>query len=256
MLDHLTSATCYGKLLFMDKKEMLVLRLDGFTYQYIADKAKVSRQRVQQILSPPKAIRQFVVEKYHGRCADCGIYVGDSGHVHHQNTLEEDYQDINNLFLLCVSCHRQRHSPNPKTLRPCLICGELTKQKLFCSHKCQGKYLSQRARVKLICVVCGMEFERRRNNVKAKIKRGKLKEVFCSRECWGKWTGEHYGFTRHPPNHLAKISKYEPFASQIIDRLDRGERLYRIAKDIGYKSDNLSILKNIVNRERSKKNGS
>ncbi len=162
---------------------MSTLRLDGFTYQYIADKAKVSRQRIQQILSPPKAIRQFVVKKFSGRCADCGIYVGDSGHVHHQNSLEEDYQDINNLFLLCVSCHHRRHSLNHKVLKPCLFCGELRDRKLFCNHKCRGKYRTQKAQVSLTCAVCGKEFERQKSDITTKIKKGKLKEVFCSRKC-------------------------------------------------------------------------
>lgn len=88
---------------------MFEMRLDGKTYQGIATEANISRQRVQQILSPPKEIREYILVKYKGRCARCGIYVGKSGHIHHENTQDENYNDINNLELLCISCHRSAH---------------------------------------------------------------------------------------------------------------------------------------------------
>ncbi len=89
---------------------MLNLRLDGFTYADIARKAGISRQRVQKILSPPREIRMFVVNKYSGQCANCGIHTGFSGHLHHNGDCdEESYMDIENLQLLCISCHRGKH---------------------------------------------------------------------------------------------------------------------------------------------------
>ena len=92
---------------------MLRLRLEGRTYEYIANKAGVSRQRVQQIISPPKEVRKYVVDKYNGRCTECGLYVGYSGHVHHEGANgEEDYNDIENLQLLCISCHGHKHNPS------------------------------------------------------------------------------------------------------------------------------------------------
>jgi 5-methylcytosine-specific restriction endonuclease McrA len=94
----------------MDKREMLKLRLRGKTYDFIGSKAGVTRQRVQQLLAPPKDIRDFVIKKYDGCCAECGLSVGKSGHVHHNNMGdEENYQDIDNLQLLCISCHRKKH---------------------------------------------------------------------------------------------------------------------------------------------------
>ena len=93
----------------MDRKEVLRLRLDGETYQSIADKTEVSRQRIQQILSPPAAIRKLIVARAEGRCQGCGIKVGKSGHVHHIGNTGEDYHDIDNLKLLCISCHRKAH---------------------------------------------------------------------------------------------------------------------------------------------------
>ena len=94
----------------MDKKKLLQLRLEGMTYQAIATEVGVSRQRIQQLLSPPTSIREFVVNKFSGRCNRCGIIVGLSGHVHHKGDLnEENYSDINSLELLCLGCHRKTH---------------------------------------------------------------------------------------------------------------------------------------------------
>lgn len=91
------------------------MRLNGRTYEYIAGKAGVSRQRIQQLLSPPSSIRKYIIKKYNGCCDDCGIFVGKSGHVHHKPANgEEDYNDIENLQLLCLSCHRIEHSGGRK----------------------------------------------------------------------------------------------------------------------------------------------
>lgn len=100
--------------------KMLRMRLEGYTYQEIGKKFKVSRQRVQQQISPPSGVRRQVVKKAKGRCQGCGIVVGLSGHIHHKSLalgkyglkkgqLIEDYKDMKNLELLCISCHRLRH---------------------------------------------------------------------------------------------------------------------------------------------------
>jgi len=105
----------------MKKQEMTQLRLDGFTYAQIAERAGVSRQRIQQIIGPPKAVREYVANKHKGYCADCGLYVGYSGHVHHEGSMNgDDYNDRGHLILLCKSCHRRRHqflSPSEKPKR-------------------------------------------------------------------------------------------------------------------------------------------
>ena len=92
----------------MTKQEMLELRLDGLPYELIAQRAGISRQRVHQLLSPPKHIRDFLITKNKGVCQICGIYVGKNGHVHHPFD-EEHYEDIDNLMFLCSSCHRRQH---------------------------------------------------------------------------------------------------------------------------------------------------
>lgn len=89
---------------------MLRLKLEGHTYQYIATEAGVSRQRIQQLLSPPVAIRNQVIKKHHGKCANCGLLVGIKGDIHHKGAEEETYDDLMSLELLCKSCHRIEHN--------------------------------------------------------------------------------------------------------------------------------------------------
>jgi len=59
---------------------MLRLKLDGYSYNHIGELAGISRQRVQQLLSPPIAVRRIIVKAYNGHCAACDIYVGYGGH--------------------------------------------------------------------------------------------------------------------------------------------------------------------------------
>ena len=89
---------------------MLVMRLKGFTYKAISIKAGISRQRVQQLLSPPPSIRAYVVAKFGGECNRCGVLVGQSGHIHHNGDNPETYNDIENLELLCLGCHSKEHN--------------------------------------------------------------------------------------------------------------------------------------------------
>lgn len=97
----------------MDKHDMVKRRIEGYTYEAIAKEAGVSRQRIQQLLAPPKEIRDYIITKYRGLCFDCGLIVNKSGHVHHENSDAEDFNDIDNLVLLCKSCHRKRHHFGP-----------------------------------------------------------------------------------------------------------------------------------------------
>ncbi len=90
-------------------KEMQEMKLSGATYQEIGDKFSISRQRVQQLISPPPYIRRIVETKAKGKCQGCGVFVGKSGHVHHLGGNGEDYNDIDNLKYLCSSCHMKKH---------------------------------------------------------------------------------------------------------------------------------------------------
>lgn len=90
----------------------LALRLEGLTFAEIGEKLDLSRQRVQQLLAPPKVVRALVVERAGGQCQRCGLLVGKTGHVHHRQDKEMEpdaYNDHKNLRLLCPGCHRVEH---------------------------------------------------------------------------------------------------------------------------------------------------
>ena len=100
----------------MSKKQVaLKLRLKGLTYQEVGRRLGISRQRVQQLIRPPREIYNLVHDRAKGRCEDCGIALPHmhNGHVHHENSVdihEEDFNDVKNLVYLCWSCHRKRHN--------------------------------------------------------------------------------------------------------------------------------------------------
>jgi hypothetical protein len=87
------------------------LKIQGWSYGRIAKQSGVSRQRVQQILSPPKSIRAIVSKRANYACERCSAPLLKSGHVHHSGGADdsEHYEDIENLQYLCQSCHWHAH---------------------------------------------------------------------------------------------------------------------------------------------------
>ena len=126
----------------MDKRILLAERLSGKTYQEIATEHNVSRQRIQQILSPPPSVKKLVTDRAFGKCEDCGVLVGKSGHIHHCDTktkdLIEDYNDLPNLQLLCPSCHMIAHAN-----------GDLWK-----CQKCGHTWIARLNRKPIVCPKC------------------------------------------------------------------------------------------------------
>ena len=94
------------------REQAILLRLTGETYQSIAEKLGVSRQRVQEMVVAPKAIARIVRDRANDACQGCGITVPKGGHVHHRGAaaLIEEYNDLKNLEYLCASCHRRTHA--------------------------------------------------------------------------------------------------------------------------------------------------
>ena len=156
---------CYN--ISMNRLELLEQREQGKTYREIGKMYGLSGQRVQQLLGPPPSIRDYIIRKYNRLCVDCGAKTGLSGHIHHKNSLQ-GYDDIDNLILLCKSCHAKRHNPKApvepkkptvvsvKTILTCSQCGKTFCPKdgkarkrrnisgtFFCSKHCQGKYLGR-----------------------------------------------------------------------------------------------------------------
>ena len=89
---------------------------EGLTYAAIASKVGLSRQRVQQIVRPPKPIYDAVKAKADGKCEECGVVVSN-GHIHHANGAGENFNDMENLQYLCPGCHRKAHSNSSMMLR-------------------------------------------------------------------------------------------------------------------------------------------
>jgi len=153
--------------------DMLQLRLGGYTYAYIASKAGISRQRVQQILSPPAEIRDMVVGKAGGFCQICGVRVGVSGHVHHTKAAEptelDRYNDPESLILLCCSCHRKEH-PMPKQDRGSVSVEEIPMsitERLKRCHRCGHEWLAYVSRPQK-CPSCQAKDWDKTNGVTAK----------------------------------------------------------------------------------------
>jgi len=81
----------------------------GLTYAEIGAHLDLSRQRVQQLIRPPRAIYEAVKSRAEGKCEDCGVAI-QGGHVHHKNDPGLDYNALENLLYLCASCHPKRHT--------------------------------------------------------------------------------------------------------------------------------------------------
>ena len=91
----------------------LQLRFEGRTYEEIGKVLRVSRQRVQQILSPSNELRALVLLRAKCRCEDCGISGTTTRlHIHHRKATGlavDTYNELENLCSLCMSCHRKAH---------------------------------------------------------------------------------------------------------------------------------------------------
>ena len=180
----------------MNKEKMILLRLQGKSYAEIGRKFGVSKQRILQIIGPPPEIKQFIYNKYNGICQVCNTSVKKKkGHVHHQNgnnTLVENYNEIDNLILVCIGCHRTLHTiPELKKTKYCPTCGKSFKiykhvNKKYCSCSCFHKSCWST----LICNTCGKAFKRRNTYVRRAKKDPAYKHhgelVFCSRNCFFK----------------------------------------------------------------------
>ena len=135
------------------RQEILEKRLDGMTYEAIGKSMNLSRQRVQQLISPPKEIRDLVVNRASGRCEKCGILVGRSGHCHHIGNLIEDYNDTDNLQLLCISCHHKAHHLTKLPIRKTKSLS--IRPKIRCPNCSSSMTYIRILSFELVCHTCG-----------------------------------------------------------------------------------------------------
>ena len=115
----------------------------------------------------------------------------------------------------------------------CLQCGkEFTCKwpRRFCSPECSRRYHNP----SLVCSECGILFERRlktilhNNGARGYKGRG----MWCSKQCFGKWFGNNYGFSAHPEN-IPRGSRKWDRTSILHLRLDTGWGAPRISRALG-----------------------
>ncbi len=81
---------------------------------------------------------------------------------------------------------------------PCLNCGKSIKPKTktFCTKECRTKYMH----IQVECSECGKLFTIYQPALINRMKERKLSEIFCSKQCYGRYWGMHHGKPLHP-NH-------------------------------------------------------
>ena len=102
----------------LSREEMLDLRIEGNSFQRIADEAGITRQAVSLILTPPVDVRDSIYQRHDDRCAHCGLRCitrtedttkNISGHLHNTRGGDLNWNTPETLILLCASCHRIEH---------------------------------------------------------------------------------------------------------------------------------------------------
>lgn len=63
-----------------------------------------------------RALRRRLYQERGGRCSDCGVKLGSRYEVHHKTYVRVGDEDLDDLDLLCLKCHRKRH-PGKKLRR-------------------------------------------------------------------------------------------------------------------------------------------
>jgi hypothetical protein len=90
-------------------KEIEDMKLKGLSYSQIGKYFDLSRQRIQQLLEPSKAIKTIISDRSKGKCESCGYQLEKSGHYHHKLIPGIPINSADNLSYLCVLCHITLH---------------------------------------------------------------------------------------------------------------------------------------------------
>ena len=173
-------------------EQMKTMLLDGNTYQEIGTQFGLSRQRIQQLVSPDKTLLAMVKSRAKNRCEKCGIKIIRDGSLHHKNhkdTSPDIYNAMDNLLYLCRSCHRKEHRILP--IKKCRNCGKpAPEHKCYCCDDCKKKYHE----AELTCSYCGRKFRTLKHDAESRTRKSKSGLLFCNKVCQGKYIAKHYGW--------------------------------------------------------------
>ena len=101
----------------LDKKIVEELRKQGWTYQKIALKLNVSKQRIHQIIknyyNTGRQDRKKLYRDF-GDCKECGEFKAEI--LHHKDFNNEN-DEIDNLIALCQKCHYKKHTNSNRNIR-------------------------------------------------------------------------------------------------------------------------------------------
>ena len=71
---------------------------------------RLKARRKRQAAKVVQSVRAAVVERAHGFCERCGLYVGLDGHAHHRTPRSRGGTwTLDNILLLCPFCHMSAH---------------------------------------------------------------------------------------------------------------------------------------------------
>lgn len=115
----------------------------------------------------------------------------------------------------------------PSKYRRCLNCDRLTLEKIYCSRQCFHEYST----IQVVCSQCGTLFPIRKSQlIPHRVKQRKTEEMFCSTQCYGKWTGIHHGFGIYPEHRKGRKWDYDIVWQEHLATGYGSRRLSRILK--------------------------
>jgi hypothetical protein len=119
-------------------------------------------------------------------------------------------------------------------------------KKGLCSKKCSYDY----THLELICDYCGKTFIRLASQLLTTDKRNVNGRTFCSKQCFGKFIANTYGFKAHPENRLSGrlgITKYSnEILQNIKQRLQSGQSMNSILRELSIPIGTCTVIKNLI----------
>jgi len=189
---------------------------------------KLHRHPKMQLLSTVQAVVQMRIDNPGATLQDIGDKIGVSRQRVHR-ILEK-----HNLPTKHYS---------QKLLYECSVCGKISSHE-FCSIECQKKW----HQIIVECTNCGKLFTRSESELLGHYRNS----LFCSRECFGKWISERYGFKAHPEN----CGRHKQWDYSLVSktRLETGYGARRLSRLLNIPDGTINgILGKCKNNEISRK---